>query len=627
MAALRMKHNSGGARRRGSPKPLEAPGKKKVLLDDGGGGLLALQGQAEEARAPFERPKRLTKRQARRLDQEEANVLSAPASPSPSSSSSSAKRSKRKLSKKQARQKGRLEAYAGEGGGGNQASFKGPSAPDPDKKIGRSGNIAYGGHGEEWRNTAFSKRLGNNHMLRVKREQAARLRQLERQDAPASALSGKAKKHMLKEKRARKREQKRLKAAAEEEEAAAAAELAMQAARVSNLELGNGSSVSRDVAPSPAVSSFIARVGASMAKGMPTPTGKQLMYECFLADVAASVPANANIPERSAQRTPRTLRAVTFNVHFFQRGYSGEEHGDNRACINRIVRRLNPDVIFLQEVVAVGESGEGGGGGSAPATTVADAASIQAVFDPALGYDFTTFALASDNHVLPDSVRCAPGQRLAVAIASRIPLQACSSVALGGGTHGYAASAVLHLENEGLRIGLYTAHLSVRCASPETTRCEEIRTVVAHAESALAAARIDECLLGGDFNQPFCRDYAPDVWKVMAQDMENAGLPLSDGVAELLRDGGEDGGGVWVTSFDDAGYETPPISAWNGATVDFMYRRQKKQQQNKHHKKENNSMTQAPTFRCTGSWMWYGGGDSGEPPSDHLPLVCDYAWG
>ena len=43
---------------------------------------------------------------------------------------------------------------------------------------------------------------------------------------------------MLKDKRARKREQKRLKAAAEEEEAAIAAELAIQAARVSNLDLG-----------------------------------------------------------------------------------------------------------------------------------------------------------------------------------------------------------------------------------------------------------------------------------------------------------------------------------------------------------------------------------------------------
>jgi len=224
-----MRMNSGAAsRRRVSPKTREA-GEAKVLDGDIAEGQGLLQRQLE-ARS-FTRPKKLTKRQARRLEQEEARGLGDPSSPSSS---------RKKMSKKQARRQKRLESQNGSG----SSQFKGPSAPDPGQKIGRAGNIAYGGHGEEWRNTSFARRIGNNHMLRVKREQAARLRQLERQDAPSSALSGKAKKQMLKEKRARKREQKRLKAAAEEEEAAEAAELSIQAARLRNLELGSSGSVS-----------------------------------------------------------------------------------------------------------------------------------------------------------------------------------------------------------------------------------------------------------------------------------------------------------------------------------------------------------------------------------------------
>ena len=49
------------------------------------------------------------------------------------------------------------------------------------------------------------ERIGNNHLLRIKREQAALLRK--QAAPPASALSGKSKKAMLKEKRNQKLEQ------------------------------------------------------------------------------------------------------------------------------------------------------------------------------------------------------------------------------------------------------------------------------------------------------------------------------------------------------------------------------------------------------------------------------------
>lgn len=244
MAALRMRAHTGSSPSLGRKHSPKAKAQKKALNEDHGwDGKEGLLASPRASSAPdggkHVRPKKLTKRQARRLEQEEARAAAAAAAANQNNSvsssgsrSRSSKMTKKKMSKKKWRQHRDELQNAGK-------DFKGPSAPDPDKKIGRSGNIAYGGHGEKWNNTSFSKRLSNNHMLRVKREQAARLRQLERQEAPSSLLSGKAKKQLLKEKRARKREQKRLKAEAEEEEAAAAAELAMQVARLSNLDLAD----------------------------------------------------------------------------------------------------------------------------------------------------------------------------------------------------------------------------------------------------------------------------------------------------------------------------------------------------------------------------------------------------
>jgi hypothetical protein len=43
------------------------------------------------------------------------------------------------------------------------------------------------------------------------------------------------------------------------------------------------------------------------------------------------------------------------------------------------------------------------------------------------------------------------------------------------------------------------------------------------------------------------------------------------------------------------------MTAWNGATVDFLYR------------------YKAAGLKAVGSWVYY------TAASDHLPLVCDYA--
>ena len=195
MASLRMarkneRHRSGGKR---SPKAIAA----KTILDDlPAGGLLSDPKEDE----PWQKPKKLSKRQAKRLEHEAAQNKIA-------DSSSSRK-------------------------------TKGPSSPDTSEgtsKLGRSGNIAYGGHGEEWKKTPYAKRISNNHMLRIKREQAARLRQLEAQENPASLLSGKAKKAAIKEKRILKKLKKLERQAKEEKEAEDSAKAAQLISAANNV--------------------------------------------------------------------------------------------------------------------------------------------------------------------------------------------------------------------------------------------------------------------------------------------------------------------------------------------------------------------------------------------------------
>eukprot|EP00750_Incisomonas_marina_P000775 INCI1058.4.p1 GENE.INCI1058.4~~INCI1058.4.p1 ORF type:complete len:361 (+),score=71.87 INCI1058.4:839-1921(+) len=67
-----------------------------------------------------------------------------------------------------------------------------------------AGNIAFGGHGEEWENTEPKARISNNKLLRAKREQAALQAKLASE--PRRLMSGKAKKALLKARRQAQRE-------------------------------------------------------------------------------------------------------------------------------------------------------------------------------------------------------------------------------------------------------------------------------------------------------------------------------------------------------------------------------------------------------------------------------------
>ena len=116
-----------------------------------------------------------------------------------------------------------------------------------------------------------------------------------------------------------------------------------------------------------AFSSHTAELVALRARGALFPKGRAEMYRAFLRDVKRDAKRNDAIPPRprlsprnprlaalelpKPARRPRGLRVMSFNVHFWQRGYSSRLHGDNQEACVEAVRRHQPDVLLLQEVV------------------------------------------------------------------------------------------------------------------------------------------------------------------------------------------------------------------------------------------------------------------------------------
>lgn len=198
-----------------------------------------------------------------------------------------------------------------------------------------------------------------------------------------------------------------------------------------------------------------------------------------------------------------------------------------------------------------------------------------------LGYIHFAVAASPDCHVLPASQPSHPGERMQVLIASKWRFSNCEAVPFP--ESGNAAYAEL----EGLSFGVYCAHFSVR--GPPEQRLGEAEALLTHRK----IRALKNVVIGGDFNQPSQRDYPVEEWMAIAQDLENCGLPLSDGVADRLNSSG------FRSSF--AHQEWPPgSSAWNGCLVDYLY-------------------SSLSSWKVAGSWLWFAS------CSDHLPVVADYA--
>ena len=99
-----------------------------------------------------------------------------------------------------------------------------------------------------------------------------------------------------------------------------------------------------------AISSYTAELVALQARGAPFPKGRGVraeMYRAFLRDIERDAKRNGAIPPPphvssrlrlaalelpTPPRRPHGLRVMSFNVHFWQRGYSSRLHGDNQEA-------------------------------------------------------------------------------------------------------------------------------------------------------------------------------------------------------------------------------------------------------------------------------------------------------
>jgi endonuclease/exonuclease/phosphatase family metal-dependent hydrolase len=241
---------------------------------------------------------------------------------------------------------------------------------------------------------------------------------------------------------------------------------------------------------------------------------KEFLYESFCHDVRSQCVGNGSIPPHAAGKVAqeRRLRVVTFNVHYFQAGYSGVDKGDTTDEVMDILSQLNGDVLLLQEV---------------PASLVKTVERRLATF----GYPHTIAASSGDAHVLPSS--CAfPGQRLHVLVSSRLPFRQSGAVPMLDGHAAFAeialplpASSVPaagSLTSSVFSALVYSVHLSVRCEGAK--RCAEVGAVLSHVAERRRAGVEAVALIGGDLNQPNEADYPSQEWRVIAEDLRRAKL-------------------------------------------------------------------------------------------------------
>jgi endonuclease/exonuclease/phosphatase family metal-dependent hydrolase len=151
------------------------------------------------------------------------------------------------------------------------------------------------------------------------------------------------------------------------------------------------------------------------------------MYDCYKKDVINNQHFQLR---RSQDGAPGSqFRVVSFNVHFFTRGYSSEAFSDNSEEVEKVLVSLNADVVFLQEV---------------PESLLGPLGSATKMLN-SLGYMHTVVAGSSDVHVLPVNIGGAAtsygGMRLHVVVASRSPYHEFGAVPMG---EGHAAFGVVN---------------------------------------------------------------------------------------------------------------------------------------------------------------------------------------
>ena len=181
-----------------------------------------------------------------------------------------------------------------------------------------------------------------------------------------------------------------------------------------------------------------------------------------------------------AEPGPQTLRVVTWNLQWFPGGRNGaskEEQDKQIVQIRNEVRKLNPDILLLQEV--------------------GSAAALEETLKP-LGPEWKKAIVSQFKNG-----NFLSGQQLA--IAARMPAEAVWAEAWekgwAGSPRGYAYASFLI---RGKRIAVYCLHLKSNLGDPPTNtskREDATEQLMAHVKTGRERVPTpDAIIIGGDFN-------------------------------------------------------------------------------------------------------------------------------
>ena len=285
------------------------------------------------------------------------------------------------------------------------------------------------------------------------------------------------------------------------------------------------------------------------------PKGKEmkyLMYEHFCQDMKGIT----SLPSLK-RKTENAFVVGTFNVHFFQRGFSGTCLANSMKEFIEFMKEQQPDFMLLQEV---------------PCWDIS-----KSMMD--IGYRIAVVADCPECHVLPEDLQVfdmnnksrlckytMKDRRLRTMIVYRAterknPWTLVSSEYIPIDERKGRVSLATFSNEEDRLIGLISVHLSVRC--DPSRRLNEIKNLIRYCNSNLKAC--DLIVVAGDFNQAVESDYTPEYWKILAKDMTRAQVPLSDGVSEFMSKHN------FSCSFKACKLPVPAVTCWGASRVDWVY--------------------------------------------------------
>ena len=279
---------------------------------------------------------------------------------------------------------------------------------------------------------------------------------------------------------------------------------------------------------------------------------KKLMYKHFCQDMKRIASSQS-----SWRKTKKNAFVVsTFNVHFFQRGFSGTCVSNNMKDFLEFMKKEQPEFMLLQEV---------------PSWDIS-----KPMMD--IGYRIAVSASCPECHELPEDLQVydmdnKPRQckqvmkdrrlrtMIAYCVTKKNPWSLVSTKCVRIDERKGQVSVATFSNEEGRLIALITLHLSVRCEP--SRRLNEMKHVIRYCNSHLKAC--DMIVVAGDFNQAVESDYTPENWKILAEDMKRARVPLSDGVSTFMSKHN------FLCSFKACGVPVPVVTCWGASRVDWIY--------------------------------------------------------